>query len=52
MAELDQNIVHESLTLLGELLGGQSKGHYPRLIELLRNLGHHDLVPRIKALAE
>ncbi len=29
-----------------------SKGQYPRLIELLRNLGHHDLVPRIKALAE
>lgn len=29
-----------------------SKGHHPRLIDLLRNLGHHDLVPRIKALAE
>jgi hypothetical protein len=29
-----------------------SKGHHPRLIDLLQNLGHHDLVSQIKALAE
>lgn len=29
-----------------------SKGHLPRLLDLLRQLGNHDLVPRIEALAE
>ncbi len=28
-----------------------SRGHLPRLLDLLRKLGHHDLVPRIEALA-
>lgn len=28
-----------------------SKGHIPRLLDLLRQLEHHDLVPRIEALA-
>lgn len=29
-----------------------SKGHVPKLLDLLRQLEHHDLVPRIEALAE
>jgi hypothetical protein len=29
-----------------------SKGHIPKLLDLLRQLEHHDLVPRIEALAE
>lgn len=29
-----------------------SKGHIPGLLDLLRQLEHHDLVPRIEALAE
>lgn len=28
-----------------------SKGHIPRLLDLLRQLEHHDLVPRIEAIA-
>lgn len=29
-----------------------SKGHHSRLLDLLRNLDHHDVIPRIEALAE